>query len=75
MKKLRKNHVIAKPAHTAGVGPLPKISKELLIASNLKKPTKAAFFKAAFIGLRIERKSNSCLRITMAILYPGGNQL
>ena len=39
------------------------------------KPIKAAFFKAAFIGLRIERKSNSCLRITMAILYPGGNQL
>ena len=24
------------------------------------KPIKAAFFKAAFIGLRIERKSNSC---------------
>ena len=27
MKKLRKNHGIAKPAHTAGVGPLPKNPK------------------------------------------------
>ena len=45
MKKLRKNHVIAKPARTADVGPLPKISKELLIASNLKKTYKGRLFQ------------------------------
>ncbi|HCX43038.1 MAG TPA: hypothetical protein DHN18_00045 [Oscillibacter sp.] len=52
-----------------------KIQKLFDSSKSIKQPIKAAFFKAAFIGLRIERKSNSCLRITMAILYPGGNQL
>ena len=34
------------------------------------KPIKAAFYKAAFIGLRIERKSNSCKELLWTYYTP-----